>query len=138
MIFRHTDIPSRARRTPIGGRVTPHSARSARTGRRCGRGTVYARTRAHALGHRGCACTWDARVQRYTALLEDVMFKACRTVSAKVVLGAKGGYYQQPRIPEDLPGLETFLGDDWHSAVWRHGVSLAGKRAGVIGNGCSV
>ena len=134
MIFRHTGIPSRARRTPIGGRVTPHSARSARTGRRCGRGTVYARTRAWA--QRLCAYVGRPRTERYTALLEDVMFKACRTVSAKVVLGAKGGY-QQPRMPEDLPGLETFLGDKWHSAVWRHDVSLAGKRVGVIGNGCS-
>ncbi|KAI0256955.1 hypothetical protein BJV78DRAFT_1168189 [Lactifluus subvellereus] len=31
----------------------------------------------------------------------------------------------------------TFRGDAWHSAEWRHDVVLAGKRVGVIGNGCS-
>lgn len=88
------------------------------------------------LGTEVVRATWDAHAQHYTVVLEDVTSKACRTVSAKVVLSATGGF-QQPRIPEDLLGLETFLGDKWHSAAWRHDVSLAGKRVGVIGNGCS-
>lgn len=93
--------------------------------------------RAHTrLGTEVVRATWDADAQHYTVVLEDVTSKARRTVSAKVLLSATGGF-QQPRIPEDLPGLETFLGDKWHSAGWRHDVSLAGKRVGVIGNGCS-
>ncbi|KAI0277231.1 hypothetical protein BGY98DRAFT_981262 [Russula aff. rugulosa BPL654] len=93
--------------------------------------------RAHTrLGTEVVRATWDADAQHYTVVLEDVTSKACRTVSAKVVLSATGGF-QQPRIPEDLLGLETFLGDKWHSSNWRHDVSLAGKRVGVIGNGCS-
>jgi cation diffusion facilitator CzcD-associated flavoprotein CzcO len=93
--------------------------------------------RAHTrLGTEVVRATWDARAQQYTVLLEDVASKACRTISARVVLGATGGF-QQPRVPEDLPGLETFLGDKWHSAAWRHDVPLSGKRVGVIGNGCS-
>jgi len=59
-----------------------------------------------------------------------------RTVTAKVVLSAIGGF-QSPRVPEDLPGTDTFRGDKWHSASWRHDVPLAGKRVGVVGNGCS-
>ena len=88
------------------------------------------------MGTEVVRATWDAHAQHYTVLLEDLTSKAHRTVSAKVVLSATGGF-QQPRIPEDLVGLETFLGDKWHSASWRHDVSLAGKRVGVIGNGCS-
>lgn len=93
--------------------------------------------RAHTrLGTEVVRATWDADAQQYTVLLEDVASKTCRTVTARVVLSATGGF-QQPRVPEDLPGLEDFLGDKWHSALWRHDVPLSGKRVGVIGNGCS-
>ena len=94
---------------------------------------LHAHTR---LGTEVVRATWDADAQQYTVLLEDVASKTCRTVTARVVLSATGGF-QQPRVPEDLPGLEDFLGDKWHSAAWRHDVPLCGKRVGVIGNGCS-
>lgn len=37
----------------------------------------------------------------------------------------------------DIPGYESFKGDKWHAAQWRHDVNLSGKRVGVIGTGCS-
>jgi 4-hydroxyacetophenone monooxygenase len=36
-----------------------------------------------------------------------------------------------------IPGTETFTGESWHSARWRHDVPLAGKRVAVIGTGAS-
>ncbi|KAI0306342.1 hypothetical protein B0F90DRAFT_1689116 [Multifurca ochricompacta] len=81
--------------------------------------------------------TWDAQEHVYTIELEDVVSRARRIVTARVVISATGGF-QMPRVPEDLPGAETFDGESWHSAEWRHDVPLAGKRVGVIGNGCSV
>ena len=100
--------------------------------------------------------TWDAQSQTYAVVLEDVVASPSsseesgsekeqgqgggrggqRTVTAKVVLSAIGGFLS-PRVPEDLPGVDTFQGDQWHSAAWRHDVPLSGKRIGVIGNGCS-
>jgi cation diffusion facilitator CzcD-associated flavoprotein CzcO len=80
--------------------------------------------------------TWDAQSHSYTVVLEDVVSRARRTVTARVVISAAGGF-MSPRLPEDLLGIETFQGDKWHSAEWRHDVPLAGKRVGVIGNGCS-
>ena len=39
--------------------------------------------------------------------------------------------------PPSLKGLKDFQGERFHSARWRHDVSLANKRVGIIGNGCS-
>ncbi len=44
------------------------------------------------------------------------------------------GVLVKPRIPE-IPGLDDFQGDVFHSARWDHDVSLAGKRVGVVGTG---
>lgn len=37
----------------------------------------------------------------------------------------------------DLPGMDDFAGERYHTARWPDGVSLEGKRIGVIGNGSS-
>ncbi|KAH9035524.1 hypothetical protein EDB85DRAFT_1943840 [Lactarius pseudohatsudake] len=48
------------------------------------------------------------------------------------------GPFQASRVPEDLRAAAgVFEGESWHSARWRHDVPLAGKRVGVVGNGCS-
>lgn len=51
-----------------------------------------------------------------------------------LVLGV--GALHEPVIP-DLPGLETFQGDLRHTATWEHGMSVHGKRVGVVGTGSS-
>jgi cation diffusion facilitator CzcD-associated flavoprotein CzcO len=51
-----------------------------------------------------------------------------------VILAA--GRLTEPRIPE-LPGIETFRGELFHSARWRDDVDLTGKRVAVIGTGAS-
>ena len=54
---------------------------------------------------------------------------------ANAVISAVG-QLNRPVIP-DIEGLDEFQGESFHSARWRHDVSLEGKRVGVIGTGCS-
>lgn len=58
-----------------------------------------------------------------------------QTLTANVVISAVG-QLNRPSMP-DIPGLEDFAGDMWHSARWRGDVDLSGKRVAVIGTGCS-
>lgn len=48
-------------------------------------------------------------------------------------IASGAGLLVYPRIPE-LPGLETFAGDWFHSAEWDHSVPLEGKRIAVVGS----
>ena len=52
-----------------------------------------------------------------------------------VVITAVGQLNRPKMAP--FPGMETFSGDWWHSAQWRHDVSLKGKTVAVIGAGAS-
>ncbi len=52
------------------------------------------------------------------------------------VLVSAVGQLNRPNVPT-IPGLESFRGERFHSARWRHDVDLAGKRVGVIGNAAS-
>ncbi|HEX8742215.1 MAG TPA: NAD(P)/FAD-dependent oxidoreductase [Thermoleophilaceae bacterium] len=56
-------------------------------------------------------------------------------ISARVLISAMGPL-TEPRIP-DLPGLDEFEGETWHSARWNHDYDLAGKRVASIGTGAS-
>jgi cation diffusion facilitator CzcD-associated flavoprotein CzcO len=40
-------------------------------------------------------------------------------------------------VTPDIPGLDTFQGQSFHSARWRHDIDLQGKRVAVIGSGAS-
>lgn len=46
------------------------------------------------------------------------------------------GYLSDAKLPE-VPGIETFAGEIFHSAEWDHSVSLDGKRVALIGSGAS-
>lgn len=50
------------------------------------------------------------------------------------VLVAATGVLRDPKVP-DIEGLDTFAGDWFHSARWRHDVRLADQRIGLIGSG---
>ena len=57
------------------------------------------------------------------------------TVRARVLVAGMGPL-TEPRIP-DVPGLDGFEGEVWHSARWNHDVDLRGKRVASIGTGAS-
>ena len=56
-------------------------------------------------------------------------------VTAQHVVSANGPL-SSPRMPE-VPGMELFKGESFHTAKWDTSASLAGKRVGVVGTGAS-
>ncbi len=54
---------------------------------------------------------------------------------ARIVITGLGGL-SRPSIPE-IPGLEDFAGEAFHSQQWRHDLELRGRRVAVIGTGAS-
>jgi cation diffusion facilitator CzcD-associated flavoprotein CzcO len=56
-------------------------------------------------------------------------------VEADVLVSAVG-QLNRPHVPE-LPGLDRFRGEKFHSARWNHGYDLRGKRVAVVGNAAS-
>src|SRR5215216_1119394 len=57
------------------------------------------------------------------------------TYRARILIAGMGPL-TEPKIP-DLPGLDDFEGETWHSARWNHDYDLAGKRVASIGTGAS-
>lgn len=61
--------------------------------------------------------------------------ESAEVVTAQHVVPANGPL-SSPRLPE-IPGMEAFKGESFHTAQWDHSASLKGKRVGVIGTGAS-
>jgi cation diffusion facilitator CzcD-associated flavoprotein CzcO len=55
-------------------------------------------------------------------------------VARSLLLG--NGALHVPQLP-DIPGLDTFAGERFHSARWNHAYPLSGKRVAVVGTGAS-
>ncbi|WP_278312740.1 flavin-containing monooxygenase [Lolliginicoccus levis] len=47
-----------------------------------------------------------------------------------------GGPITEPKLP-DVPGIDSFEGEIFHSARWNHDLDLTGKRVAVVGTGAS-
>ncbi|EST26685.1 flavin-containing monooxygenase [Streptomyces roseochromogenus] len=73
--------------------------------------------------------TWDADNLRWN--IETTR----GSLSADVVVSATGPL-SDPKIPE-IPGLESFPGEVFHSARWDHDYDLRGKRVAMVGTGAS-
>jgi len=56
-------------------------------------------------------------------------------LTADVVISAAGPL-AEPSLP-DVPGLDSFAGEVFHSARWNHDYDLTGKRVAVVGTGAS-
>jgi cation diffusion facilitator CzcD-associated flavoprotein CzcO len=52
------------------------------------------------------------------------------------LLVAGPGSLSEPKLP-DVPGIERFQGEIFHSARWNHEYELAGRRVAVVGTGAS-
>ena len=76
---------------------------------------------------------WDSSRAKW--VLQVRSGESVREVVADVAVSAVG-QLNQPHIP-DIPGIETFTGDAFHSCRWDHSLDLSGKRVGVIGSGAS-
>ena len=75
------------------------------------------------------SATWDDEAAEWIVATTQGRIRARYLVAATGALSA-------PSVP-DLPGLDHFRGQVFHSARWRHDISLAGKRVAVVGTGAS-
>jgi len=57
------------------------------------------------------------------------------TLEANVLVSA-AGIFNPPVFP-DIPGLDSFTGESWHTAEWPENGTLEGKRVLMIGNGAT-
>jgi cation diffusion facilitator CzcD-associated flavoprotein CzcO len=78
---------------------------------------------------------WDASANLWRIETRDVRTGETRVTHATALVSAIG-VLVVPKIPE-LQGIESFKGEVFHSARWRHDIDLHGKRVGVLGNGSS-
>ena len=81
------------------------------------------------FGHEVTRAQWDDGRQRW------VLETTGGVLSADVLILGNGPL-AEPAIP-DLPGIEDFQGNAFHTARWDHGQDLTGKRVAVIGTGAS-
>jgi len=63
--------------------------------------------------------------------LWEVTTKTGETMTAQIVVSAIGMFNNI--VWPDIPGIEDFKGNYWHSARWDHSHDVAGERVGVIG-----
>jgi cation diffusion facilitator CzcD-associated flavoprotein CzcO len=81
------------------------------------------------LRHEVKRADWDEAAQRWRLTTSHGPF------SADVLIAGMGGL-SEPSIP-DIPGLDRFRGETFHSARWKHQYDLTGRRVAVVGTGAS-
>jgi len=76
------------------------------------------------------SATWSDAEKRWLLTLSDG-----EVIKSRVFI-ASWGQLNTPYTP-DIRGFEQFAGKSFHSARWRHDISLTGKRVASIGNAAS-
>ncbi|KAI0034043.1 FAD/NAD-P-binding domain-containing protein [Vararia minispora EC-137] len=78
---------------------------------------------------------WDVVAQNWCIVTTHLESGKTTTHTATVLISATG-ILEQPHFA-GIAGRDSFKGPLFHSARYRHDVSLRGKRVAVVGNGCS-
>ena len=86
------------------------------------------------FGTKVTAAQWDAAESRWHIRTQD-RSGATADVTANAVITAVG-LLSRPVQPE-LPGVDTFAGQLFHSAQWPAGLDVRGQRVAVVGSGAS-
>ena len=76
----------------------------------------------------------DTQVWRITTI-DNKTGETADVVTCQHVVTANGPL-TSPRMPE-IPGMDEFQGESFHTARWDQSATLAGKQVGVIGTGAS-
>lgn len=76
---------------------------------------------------------WSDVHNCYNIIVEDALTGKKTTDTAHIVISAVG-ILEIPRLPYEIPGVETFKGISFHSATWLQGLDFRHKRVAVIGN----
>ena len=81
------------------------------------------------VDHEVTRAEWDDLAQVWQIVAGGSHF------TSTFLIGAMGPF-SEPSTP-DLPGLENFRGEAFHSAEWDHTAELRGRAVGVVGTGAS-
>ncbi|AIT82188.1 flavin-containing monooxygenase [Novosphingobium pentaromativorans] len=77
--------------------------------------------------------TWDQQSARWIAIAHGPDGE--KMIEANAVITAVG-FLNRPNVPE-IPGIEQFDGECFHTARWPDELDLKGKRFAVVGTGCT-
>jgi 4-hydroxyacetophenone monooxygenase len=80
------------------------------------------------------AAKWDEERALWTATLRGKDGSEEQVTANVIVSGS--GLFSTPNLP-DIPGIESFEGEMFHTARWNHGYDFAGKKVALIGTGSS-
>ncbi|KAE9582483.1 hypothetical protein CGMCC3_g1420 [Colletotrichum fructicola] len=78
---------------------------------------------------------WNTSDRLWEVLVEDVLTGNKTRWIANVIYDNGGGFHR-PKYA-NIPGIDNFQGEQWHTAEWPKDKSLTGKRVGLIGTGPS-
>lgn len=68
---------------------------------------------------------------------ERAVYTGSERIRAKIVASCVGGLVEPNRVPEKIPGFDTYKGEVFHSARWRQDIDFKDKDVVVLGTGCS-
>lgn len=77
------------------------------------------------------AAQWDESGKRWSLRFEHP--GGVELIESDFVISA-AGLFSTPALP-DIPGIETFRGEMFHTTNWNHAYDYGGRRVAVIGNG---
>ncbi|WP_256125085.1 flavin-containing monooxygenase [Photorhabdus luminescens] len=72
---------------------------------------------------------WDNQKERWIVITAKGVFSGRFLITGT-------GHLTDENLPQ-IEGLSSFTGEIFHSARWKHHISLQGKRVGIIGSGAS-
>ena len=78
---------------------------------------------------------WNEKTLLWEVLVEDRK-TGQRTLWIANVVFDNGGGFHRPKYAK-IPGIESFKGEQWHTAQWPSNADLRGKRVALIGTGPS-
>ena len=74
--------------------------------------------------------SWDSEINQWRVRTESG-----QELLANVIIAGSGALHV-PKMP-DFPGMESFQGQSFHTALWRKDFDPRGERVGVVGTGAS-
>lgn len=94
----------------------------------------YDVTRKVRFGSQVKEAMWDERAARWRLTVENGAGET-EVLTANVVISA-AGLFNAPNVP-DIPGIESFAGEIFHTTEWNHDYDYRGRNVGLIGVGCT-
>lgn len=77
------------------------------------------------------------RSQKIQDCDRKAIYNFVEKIRSKIVVNTVGCVVEPNSLPEEIPGMDRFRGQIFHSSRWRYDVDLTDKEVIVVGTGCS-